>query len=144
MLAQLERAFDRGDTLHRVCGKVAKETTRNLHEGKRFDNEEGKRPVPEAPRSEPDRSEEACKEIECRRKPGRRPDPVEHANVVLGVRADKLPNVLTTLFGIGLCGFGFGIFERVYAEVGHDTSVPSITVRRRSARVITPVSLPSS
>jgi hypothetical protein len=117
---------------------------RDLHEGDGLDNQERHRPVPQPPRGKPDGAEQSGKQVEGRREARARADPVELALVVVRAGAHEALHLGAAFCGqfsrLGLHGFVQGLFQR---GLVHDISVPSMTVRRISCRVITPMSLPA-
>ena len=144
LAAQFQRALDGCNPRHRVGSKVTKEPARDLHDGNSLDDQKRQRPVPKPARAKPDRAEQPGRQVQRRRELGRSADLVEHPDVVVRTGAHEGADIVLALGGKGARDLGVGGLQRVDCGFGHDTSVPSITVRSRSARVMTPTSRPES
>mmetsp|Transcript_27060 Transcript_27060/g.49234 ORF Transcript_27060/g.49234 Transcript_27060/m.49234 type:complete len:314 (-) Transcript_27060:2977-3918(-) len=142
LAAQFQRALNRRNPRHGVGSQIPKKTARNLHKGNRLNHQKRQRPGPQPPRPEPNRTKKPRHRVERGGKAGRGPHLVKVCDVVVGAGAHKGADVFAALFGIGEGRLAFGVFQRIKVLVFHDISVPSTTVRKRSARVITPTSEP--
>ena len=149
---KLQRALNRRNPGHGIRAKVSEKTARDLHKSQRLNDQKRQRPVPKPARTEPDWPEHPRHQIERRCEPRRGPDLVEGFDVIFGGGAHKGAHLLPPFIGIGDGGVAIRVFKGIDAKVfgsahslvHQDTSVPSITVLSKSARVMTPTSLPAS